>query len=104
MEKIQKSKKKMISKKVNTKRKAAKKQGKTPIKKKEDVKVKTGITFDQVVSKGCGLDVHKKTVVASIAGDGIKPETKTFKTKLNIKNWVQIILKAEERVKQQIVT
>ena len=70
----------MISKKVNTKRKAAKKQGKTPIKKKEDVKVKTGITFDQVVSKGCGLDVHKKTVVASIAGDGIKPETKTFKT------------------------
>ena len=70
----------MISKKVNTKRKAAKKQGKTPIKKKEDVKVKTGITFDQVVLKGCGLDVHKKTVVASIAGDGIKPETKTFKT------------------------
>ncbi len=77
MEKARKKKKKTISKKVNTKRKA-KKQTDKPIKKQE--KIKTGITFDQVVSKGCGLDVHKKTVVASIAGEGIKHETKTFKT------------------------
>lgn len=66
--------KKSIGKKTNTKKKA----DTTPVKEQE--KVKTGITFDQVVSKGCGLDVHKKTVVASIAGGGIKPETKTFKT------------------------
>ena len=72
MEKARKSKKKTISKKVTLKRKVAKKQAKTDIKKQK--KIKTGITFDPVVSKGCGLDVHKETVVASIAGDGIKPE------------------------------
>ena len=79
MENAQKSKrktKKTISKKTNTRKKAAKETAK----KQEVIKVQKKITFDQVVSKGCGLDVHKETVVASIAGDGIKPETKTFKT------------------------
>ena len=79
MENAQKSKrktKKTISKRTNTRKKAAKETAK----KQEVIKVQKKITFDQVVSKGCGLDVHKETVVASIAGDGIKPETKTFKT------------------------
>jgi transposase len=39
-----------------------------------------GITFEQVVSRGCGLDVHKETVVATIKGEGIKETTKTFQT------------------------
>jgi transposase len=60
------------SAKYNTRKKAGKKQ--------ENTKVKKGITFDQIVSKGCGLDVHKETVVASIAGEGIKPATRTFFT------------------------
>ena len=30
-----------------------------------------GVTFEQVVSRGCGLDVHKETVVATIKGEGI---------------------------------
>ena len=30
-----------------------------------------GITFGQVVSRGCGIDVHKDTVVATIKGEGI---------------------------------
>lgn len=38
------------------------------------------INFDQVVACGCGLDVHKETVVATISGDGIKESTRTFKT------------------------
>ena len=38
------------------------------------------ISFDRVVSRGCGLDVHKKTVVATIDGDGIKKETREFGT------------------------
>ena len=38
------------------------------------------ITFDRVVSRWCGLDVHKKTVVATIDGDGIKKETREFGT------------------------
>jgi transposase len=38
------------------------------------------INFDQVVACGCGLDVHKETIVATISGDGIKESTRTFKT------------------------
>jgi transposase len=38
------------------------------------------ILFDQVVAVGCGLDVHKANVVASIGGVGIKEETRTFLT------------------------
>jgi transposase len=79
MEKSLKSKrktKKTISKKTKPRKKAAKE----PLKKQEVIKVKTGITFDQIVSRGCGLDVHKETVVASIAGEGIEPEIRTFKT------------------------
>ncbi len=27
------------------------------------------IDFEQVVAKGCGLDVHKETVVATVSGN-----------------------------------
>ena len=40
----------------------------------------SGITFEQIVSRGCGLDVHKETVVATIKGEGIKETTRTFQT------------------------
>ena len=39
-----------------------------------------GVTFEQVVSRGCGLDVHKETVVATIKGEGILETTRTFQT------------------------
>lgn len=38
------------------------------------------VSFKQVVSRGCGLDVHKKVVVATIDGEGIKKQTKEFDT------------------------
>lgn len=38
------------------------------------------ITFSQVVSRGCGLDVHKESVMATIDGDGIRKITKQFGT------------------------
>ena len=38
------------------------------------------VYFEQVVAKGCGLDVHKETVVATVSGTGIKKETRTFST------------------------
>jgi transposase len=38
------------------------------------------ITFNQVVSRGCGLDVHQKLVVATIDGEGIKKSTREFGT------------------------
>ena len=36
------------------------------------------IPFDQVIAKGCGLDVHKKEIVATISGVGIQTETRSF--------------------------
>jgi hypothetical protein len=52
------------------------------------------IGFDQIVSRGCGLDVHDKTVVATIDGDGIVRETRTFETytcSLNeLRDWLRM--------------
>jgi len=39
---------------------------------------KTQIEFEQIVERGCGIDVHKNIIVATIRGIGIKEETKTF--------------------------
>jgi transposase len=36
-----------------------------------------------IIDKGCGLDVHKETVVACVMGSGIKKEIRTFSTKTN---------------------
>lgn len=41
---------------------------------------KSKIEFEQVIEKGCGLDVHRDTVVATVMGKGIKTETRTFGT------------------------
>ncbi len=38
------------------------------------------IHFEQVIARGCGIDVHKKTVVATIKGSGLKKETREFST------------------------
>ena len=38
------------------------------------------VTFEQIVQRGCGLDVHKQTVVATIDGAGLKSETREFRT------------------------
>ncbi len=39
---------------------------------------KQQINFEQIVERGCGIDVHKKIIVATIRGTGIKEQTKTF--------------------------
>jgi len=41
---------------------------------------KSDIEFEQVIDKGCGLDVHRDTVVATVMGKGLKTETWTFGT------------------------
>jgi transposase len=38
------------------------------------------IGFTQVVSRGCGIDVHQKLVVATIKGEGLKSQTREFNT------------------------
>ncbi len=38
------------------------------------------VIFEQVIERGCGIDVHKKVIVATIRGKGIKETTKTFES------------------------
>jgi transposase len=49
--------------------------------------------MDIIVDKGCGLDVHKGTVVTCIMGTGIRKEVKTYTTMTNdllrLKEWLQ---------------
>lgn len=51
------------------------------------------VEFPQLIERGCGLDVHQQTVVATIKGAGIVEETRTFGTftcDLEIlKTWLQ---------------
>jgi transposase len=38
------------------------------------------VSFKQVVSRGCGIDVHKKELTATIDGEGLKKQTREFST------------------------
>lgn len=38
------------------------------------------VMFDQVVSRGCGIDVHKENIVATVRGEGIQEECRTFQS------------------------
>jgi transposase len=48
--------------------------------------------MDVIIDKGCGLDVHKETVVACVMGSGIKKEIRTFSAMtgdlLRLKSWL----------------
>lgn len=50
------------------------------------------VTFEEVVERGCGLDVHKKEIVATVGGTGIKSETRTFhsttRSLTELKDWL----------------
>lgn len=43
-------------------------------------RVMAHIQFTQVLSHGCGMDIHKEVVVATVMSDGIRQETRTFNT------------------------
>ena len=53
-------------------------------------------SFEQIVQRGCGMDVHKETVVATVSGSGIKIETRTFATFTNdlykLKDWLKSLV------------
>lgn len=36
------------------------------------------IEFEQLISRGCGLDVHEKVIVVTIQGEGLVRETRSF--------------------------
>lgn len=50
------------------------------------------INFEQVVRRGCGIDIHKDSIVATVSGEGISTETRTFTTYTNdlhkLKDWL----------------
>lgn len=41
-------------------------------------KTENKVEFEQLIDRGCGIDIHKKVLVATIRGTGIKEETRTF--------------------------
>jgi hypothetical protein len=52
------------------------------------------IIMEIIMEKGCGLDVHKETVVTCIMGAEIKKEIRTYTAMTNdllrLKEWLQI--------------
>lgn len=50
------------------------------------------VTFEEVVARGCGLDVHKKEIVATVSGTDIESETRTFQSTTRslteLKDWL----------------
>ena len=40
----------------------------------------TEVSFPSQVQRGCGIDVHLKVVVATINGEGVRKETRSFDT------------------------
>lgn len=42
------------------------------------METKSEVVFEQQIERGCGIDVHKKVLVATIKGIGIKEETRSF--------------------------
>src|SRR3990172_1411062 len=54
------------------------------------------VEFEQIVERGCGMDVHKETVVVTVSGVGIKQETRTFSTFTSslkeLKEWLKSLL------------
>ncbi len=51
------------------------------------------VEFEQIIERGCGIDVHKKKLVATIRGTGIKERTRTFscftETIESLKSWLE---------------
>ena len=53
---------------------------------------KQTVEFEQLASKCCGLDVHKKEIVATVDGEGLPKETRTFssttRSLTELKDWL----------------
>jgi transposase len=56
---------------------------------------KQEVTFEEVVERGCGLDVHKKEIVATVEGRGITKETRKYKSTTRslteLKEWLLVL-------------
>jgi len=57
---------------------------------------KETISFEQVISRGCGIDVHKEVIVITVRGEGIREETFTYSTFTEELERMRDMLKAKE--------
>ena len=48
-----------------------------------NTQTKEVICFEQLIDRGCSLDVHRDTVVVTVMGKAIKTETRSFGTTTN---------------------
>lgn len=55
----------------------------------------TQVSFEQIIQRGCGMDIHRDTVVATILGSGIIKETRTYSTYTNslyeLRDWLKSV-------------
>ena len=61
------------------------------------MKKKEVIVFEQVVERGCGMDLHKETVVVTIQGKEIKSVTKSYRT------FTSSLIKLKEGLKNMVL-
>lgn len=51
------------------------------------------VTFEQIIERACGIDVHKSLVVCTINGTGIKEETRSFngftESLVELRDWLK---------------
>lgn len=59
---------------------------------------KNYIEFEQIIERGCGMDVHKAVIVVTVQGKGIKTITKSFSS------FTSSLIKLKEWLKKQGVT
>ncbi len=54
---------------------------------------KQQIIFEQIVERGCGIDIHKKILVATIRGTGLEEETRSYDAYTSsieeLRNWLK---------------
>ena len=57
---------------------------------------KATISFDQVISRGCGIDVHKEVIVITVRGESLREETFTYSTFTEELERMRDMLKAKQ--------
>lgn len=64
----------------------------------EQVQKPPVLEFEKVVSKDCGIDVHEKTIVVTLDGEGINKKIRIFET------FTSFLIKCRTWLKQHSIT
>ena len=53
------------------------------------------VEFEQVIERGCGIDIHKSVLVVTVRGNGIREETRSFDTFTHsiekLRDWLKVL-------------